>query len=298
MSLCMSKSCSKTAPIKKLDSICLFANNNNPICMSSRSYEILRDRVMSRFNLHEVPSVNEVRELLGINSHIRIQDRVRDFLSDDEIDDLKIVNEFRIKVPDIQHNGLSGLNVTKAYQILQKYYPFFHYRGPCLLDFDSHSLYNYSDFRKYPLFKSNKQNYDVYNLLMLTVRSTTFGPGHWVSVCVVRNALFYYDSLNEDILPEFQNLINLIIVELKSQYDNVITWRNREQVQFDGKHCGVFQIHFVTVILELYASGRLFNCYGDNIVSLNENELEYYLQNGLTQEIIEDTVSSYFYINN
>ena len=93
-------------------------------------------------------------------------------------------------------------------------------------------------------------------------------------------------------------LINLIIVELKSKYDNVITWRNKEQIQFDGKHCGVFQIHFVTVILELYASGRLFNCYGDNIVSLNENELEYYLQNGLTQEIIEDTVSSYFYINN
>lgn len=282
------------------DSICFFSSNDNPICMPSKAFEILREKIMKKYRLSNVPSMSEIQELLGSNiPRIKLHDRVRNFLSDEGVDisSINIVDEFRVQVPDIQYNGLSGLNVTKIYNILKKYYPFFHYRGPCLLDYEDSLMYNYSDFSRYPLFYSNNYKYDIYNLLMLTVKLNSKKPGHWVSACVVHNAVLYFDSLNDPIAPEFKQLLGRIILELKSKHDKVITWRNKKQVQFSGKYCGVFQIHFVTTVLELYSRGLLFNCYGSNLVTLNESVLEYYLENELTQDIIENTISTYFYIN-
>lgn len=299
MSCSMKNSC--ISPTVTSESVCFFSSNDNPICMPSSAFEVLREKIMKKYNLLNVPSMTEIKEILGQNiPRIKIYDRVRDFLADEGVDlsSINIVDEFRVQVPDIQYNGLSGLNVTKIYNILNKYYPFFHYRGPCLLDYNDSWMYNYSNFDRYPLFSSNNNQYDVYNLLMLTVRLNSRRAGHWVSVCVVRNAVLYFDSLNDPIAPEFKQLLGRIVVELRSNYDKVITWRNKKQVQFSGKYCGVFQIHFVTTVLELFSRGLLFNCHGSNLVTLNESALEYYLENGLTQDIVENTISTYFYINN
>lgn len=291
--------CKEIIPSQTSDSVCLFSTNENPICMPSRTYEILREKLITKYKLKNVPSMSEIRDLLGVTTPLTIQDRVRDFLFEEgiDVDDINVVDEFRVKVPDIQYNGLSGLNVTKIYKLLSKYYPFFHYRGPCLLDYAESWKYNYADFESYPLFESNGHRYDVYNLLMLTVRLHTRKPGHWVSVCVVRNAILYFDSLNEQIHPEFQQLLGRIVLELRTVYDRVLTWRNNRQVQYSGKYCGVFQIHFVTTILELHSKGELFKCYGNNVSVLNESALDYYLQSGLTQDIVENTISTYFYVN-
>ena len=44
------------------------------------------------------------------------------------------------------------------------------------------------------------------------------------SESIVENAIFYYDSLNGNIRPEFKNLLDLISIELKLQYPNILSW--------------------------------------------------------------------------
>lgn len=294
-----------TFPTNTNNSICLFENNENPICLSSDAYNSLREKLKQKYKLDELPTMEELRELLGVTNRIRLQDRIRDFLAIEGVDmnNMKIVPEYRAQVPNIYNNGLSGKNVLRIYNFLSKYYPFFHYRGPCLLDYreSDYPADNYSNFKRYPLFSRDNTpsspQYDVYALLLLTIKSSVNRPGHWVSVCVVRNALLYYDSLNEKIEPEFEQLLYNIILELKIKYDKILTWRNKKQVQYTGKYCGVFQIHFVTTILELYKNNQLFNCHANCAVSLNEKLLNYYLQDNITQDVVENTISSYFYIN-
>lgn len=290
---------SRLVPTKISNKVCLFTDYDNPICMPLSSYELLQEKVKVKFNLNYKPNIDEIRELLSVSQHIKIHDRIRDFLSNEGIDSsqIGIMSEFRVRVPNIDNYGLSGRNVFKIYDILKTYYPFFHYRGPCLLDYNKYKYTNYSNFQLYPLFSSNGIEYDVYNILMLTVNSSDDRAGHWVSVCVVKNSIIYYDSLNEEIAPEFRQLIGIIMLELKTIYNDVLIWRNKKQLQYDGKYCGVFQLHFLTVILELYSKNLLFKCYNDNIYSLNEEALEYYLETGIKQETIERLVAKIFYKN-
>ena len=78
-----------------------------------------------------------------------------------------------------------------------------------------------------------------------------------------------------------------------------LSWRNNKQVQTSGKHCGVFQIHFITTILELYKQKKLFNVSGNILQtkSINNELLSHYLQDDLSQSVIEKTISNYFYVN-
>lgn len=279
------------------DNLCLFSTNVNPICLPTKAYEILREKVMKKYNLKEMPSLQELKKLLNVTEQIKINDRIKEFLDSNGIDlsNIKIVEEYRAQVPNIFNNGLSGYNIIKIFEFLKKYYPFYHYRGPCLLDYIDSWMHNYSDFSQFPLFQNKQIKYNIYYMLLLTIKSSEKRPGHWVGICVIENAILYYDSLNKEILPEFENLIQLIILELKSIYSNVLTWRNKKQVQYSGKHCGVFQIHFLTTILELYSRNSIFKMYGDK-KTLNIDELNFYLQDDLTQNIIEKTISSFFYI--
>lgn len=281
-----------------VDNLCLFSQNTNPICLPTKLYQSLREKIMKKYNLNEMPSLMELKRMLNVTEQIKLNDRIKEFLNSCGVDlsNFKIIEEYRAQVPNISDKGLSGTNILKIFEFLKKYYPFFHYRGPCLLDYADSWLYNYSDFEKFPLFESKNKTFDIYYMLMLTIKSTTNRPGHWIGFCVVENAIIYYDSLNKEILPEFQNLIQLIILDLKCKHENVLTWRNKKQVQFSGKHCGVFQIHFLTTVLELYSKEILFLNYGNN-KTLNTDALSFYLQDDLTQNVIEKTISSYFFVD-
>jgi hypothetical protein len=272
---------------------CIFDTNKNPICLPTKVYEKLRIKVMNKFNLKNLPSLNEIKDLLLIDSNIQLENRIKEFL------DEKVDEEFRVKVPNIYYHGLSGYNLIKIFDKLQKYYDYFHYRGPCLLDYNKSWMYDYSDFVKYPINYNNNKIYNIYYLLLLTIKSTDFKPGHWIGICIVENAIFYYDSLNGNIRPEFKNLLDLISIELKLQYPNILSWRNNKQVQTSGKHCGVFQIHFITTILELYKQKKLFNVSGNILKtkSINNELLSHYLQDDLSQSVIEKTIANYFYVN-
>jgi len=269
----------------------LFESNDNIICITSKIYEKIRIKLMDKFKLKNLPSLNEIKELLSINQNVQLEDKIKEFLFNE-------TREFQIKVPNIFFHGLSGNNLIKIFDKLTNYYNF-HYRGPCLLDYKDSWLYNYSDFIKYPINYNNNKIYDVYYLLLLTIKSTDYKPGHWIGICVVENAIFYYDSLNGDIRPEFKNLLDLFLIQLKLQYNNILSWRNNKQIQISGKHCGVFQIHFITTILVLYKQKRLFNISGDIIKTktINNDLLCHYLQDNLTQNDIEKKISNYFYIN-
>lgn len=291
--------------INNKSTICLFDNDESPLCMDSRAYELLRKRLIERFQLNYVPDMSELKRLLKVSDYrIQIENRLRDFLADDNDhmepgeDRISILKEYRVTVPNIENNGLSGYNVLQILEFLKKFHPKFHYRGPCLLDYSNSFRYNYSNFSLYPIFKDNNNNIDcnIYYLLLLTIESTQRKPGHWIGICVVENCILYYDSLNKEIEPRFLSLLKLISIELKSKYGNIVTWRNNKQVQFSGKYCGVFQIHFITTILELYKQNELYNKYSNSsVTTLNTSKLNHYLQDNLTQDIIERVIAYFFY---
>jgi hypothetical protein len=282
--------------------ICLFDNNESPLCMDSCAYELLRKKLVERYNLDYIPDIHQLKRLLNVSDYsIQIENRLRDFLGDD-INRISVIDEYRVEVPNIQDFGLSGYNVLQILEILKKYNKKFHYRGPCLLDYANSYRYNYSNFLLYPLFEYTNETStvkcNIYYMLLLTIESTCKKSGHWVGICVVDNCILYYDSLNREIEPRFKSLLKLISIELKSKYDNIVTWRNNKQTQFSGKYCGVFQIHFITTVLELYKRGELYNTYSNSsVATLNTNKLNHYLQDNLTQEVIERVITSYFYIN-
>lgn len=269
------------------DNICLFGETGNPLCIPTKMYMRLRETVMRKYGLRHVPSLDDVKKILGINTNIKLEDRVRMFLNDE------ITDNFRVKVPDIKMHGLSGYNMLKVFDKLREYYEFFHYRGPCLLDYKENKYYDYSDFLRYPLFECNNCDFKVYYILLLTVKLSAKKVGHWIGLCVVNNSILYYDSLNKEIFPEFKSLIDCIYIELKMSHPSVLSWRNTKRVQQTGKHCGVFQIHFLMTVLDLFSKNNLFKA--DN--KLNVDALDHYLQEELKQEVIEDTISNYFYIN-
>lgn len=266
-----------------MSNVCI---DNNEICLRVDTFKRMQNIIQKKYNLKHEPSLIEIKKILGITDSISLENRISEFLQDD------ISSDFKLKVPNIYSNGLSGASMIKIFDKLYRHYPIFHYRGPCFLDYESSYLYNYSDFHAYPLFMNNDYNYNIYYILLLTINSTNITPGHWIGICVVDNAIIYYDSLNGQIREPYQKLINLIALELKLSHPEIVSWRNNKKTQVSGKHCGVFQIHFLTTILELYTKKRLFN---NN--KLNTEELSYILQDGLTQETIEKTISNYFFIN-
>lgn len=277
---------------------CLFDRNNNPICLPTDLFNKLRVQIMNKFELKHLPTLNEIKDILNIEDNIQLENRIITFLNDNTTTD-RVKQEFRHKVPNIFYHGLTGTNLVKIFNLLNKYYPNYHYRGPCLLDYKKSWFFNYSDFSRFPLFNQNNKVYDIYYLLLLNVELLDIKPGHWMGVCVVENAIIYYDSLNYVLNNEFKYLLDLIFLELKLSNANVLSWRNNKRIQFSGKHCGVFQIHFITTILELYKQNKLFT-YTGNIIktkALNEKLLSFYLQDNLTQDIIEQQISNYFYVN-
>lgn len=291
------------------NTICLFDKNQNPLCLPTKAFSYLQEIVKNKFNLQHLPTINEIKHYLNIKNKIEIEKTVERFLKKHGyVGDIN--TEFKVQVPTIDYYGLSGMNLIKIFDKLQKYYKYFHYRGPCLLDFISSSQYNYSDLKNYPIFKQNNNEYSVYYILLLNIPITTKHAGHWIGITVCENAIFYYDSLNEKIKKEFVHLLNIISLYLKVKYKKVLYWRNNKQIQLSGKHCGVFQVHFISTILSLYENNKLFimntdndnlNNNGNNIDynlrELNINNLNHYLQDKLTQDIIEKTVTDFFYIN-
>ena len=125
---------------------------------------------------------------------------------------------------------------------------------------------------------------------MLNIPITYKRSGHWLGIFICKNAILYYDSLFENIKPEFDNLLHLLKLELKIDNPNVLFWKNKKQTQYSGKHCGVFQIHFVCTCIYLYMNNLLF--INDK---LNTDKLEYYLERDINQKQIENTIGKYFF---
>lgn len=265
-----------------------FNTSSSPICMTSRCYERLRTKVINKFKLNYTPTLDDIKKLLDIKNDINLESKIYNFLHETALE------EFKEKVPNIYNNGLNGLDMMKVFDKLKFYYPMFHHRGPCLRDYERIWSADYSDFSKFPLFYHSGENFKIYYLLLITISSTEFRPGHWIGICVVDNAIFYYDSLNGEIKPEFVKLLNLISIELKLSHSNVLTWRNNIRTQIDGKHCGVFQLHFATTIIQLYNRGELFL---NSPKRINKEKLSYYLETELTQDVIEKTIAGYFFVN-
>lgn len=267
--------------------ICLMGANGNRMCLSSKQFANLRYKVMNVYKLDHEPDVFEIKKLLNIKSPVEIIHKVINFMQDSNLE----VN-YKVQVPRIDDYGLSGLSVITVCKKLMHFYPNFHYRGPCLLDYENSPNYDYSNLRKYPLFKSGDNSYDMYYILLLNIPLSYFRSGHWIGLFVLKDAIFYYDSLNEDIKEEFQMLINTILLNLKLGENRIKMWRNTKQTQFSGKYCGVFQIHFLCIIIFLYNRGQLFKSNGD----INVNKLNFYLQDNLRQETIESTIAKHFFI--
>jgi len=278
------------------NTVCLFNKTGETLCLPVQALTFIQNILKQKYKLVNTPTIHQIKHILGIKNKIEIPGKIKSFLTSSGYDKPFDTN-FKIPVPIISKNGLSGLNVIQILDKLMVFYKEFHYRGPCLLDYENSTYYNFSDLNKYPLFNLNEENnipqFEKYYILLLNIPLSYNGSGHWTGLFIYKNYIFYYDPLNELITKEFQQLINTFSIYLKYKYGNVYFWRNNKKTQFSGKHCGVFQIHFVVTMLELSNKNNLIK----SDKSINTTDLSNYLQDNLKQEFVEKQVSNYFYID-
>lgn len=239
------------------ESICFLQGSDNRLCLLTKDYLKLQSLVKKEHNLNFLPNMKLIKELLNIKNDKDIKDKLQNFFyKNDKCLYRRLSIYFKESVDPIDKEGLTATALLNWFKKISIIYPDFRYsKNPVFTDMEKlPDELNYLNFKYHNPFKTNYFYYVFLNI------PSNKHVGHWCGLLISQktNRIYYYDSLNKVINPAYNKIIKKIKEEMKEINGEEPTfWRNQIATQDQNKFCGVYQLHFIIIILNLEKNNNI-----------------------------------------